>query len=269
MFRFNSLICSGCLAAAAMASSAAAQPWSDNFDSYKTKSPIQDQGGWVSLPSDFIGAFAVDDIAFSPPNSMQTLVTTSIAQPLAAASGRWTFTVRQFVASFILFGPTKLLLHNEFSLFAQTPAVRFNVSQDGFVTDELRPGRPLSVAFDEWAELRAEIDLDRDHVDTYYNGMLLSSGKWSISGGPAALAAVHVVSNAQLVFYDDFSVQPATVPGDLNGDGVVNTLDLGILLSSWTIPPATACAPPCPADLNGDGVVNSLDLGILLSSWTL
>lgn len=60
--------------------------------------------------------------------------------------------------------------------------------------------------------------------------------------------------------------------GDLNCDGVVNTLDLGVLLSSWSIPPGVpGCGGslPCPSDLNGDGFVNSLDLGMLLSDWTL
>jgi hypothetical protein len=53
-------------------------------------------------------------------------------------------------------------------------------------------------------------------------------------------------------------------PGDLNGDGVVNGVDLGILLFAWG-----GCNPksPCPADLNGDGVVNGVDLGILLFDW--
>jgi hypothetical protein len=48
--------------------------------------------------------------------------------------------------------------------------------------------------------------------------------------------------------------------GDINGDGSVNSADLGILLSSW----GTSGGP---ADLNGDGSVNSADLGILLSAW--
>lgn len=57
-------------------------------------------------------------------------------------------------------------------------------------------------------------------------------------------------------------------PADLNSDGSINTLDLGVLLSSWTLPPATACSgAACVADLDHNGVVNSLDLGVLLSSW--
>lgn len=51
------------------------------------------------------------------------------------------------------------------------------------------------------------------------------------------------------------------VPGDLNGDGVVDVSDLLILLSAWG-----ACSG-CSADLNGDGVVDVSDMLILLSAW--
>lgn len=72
-------------------------------------------------------------------------------------------------------------------------------------------------------------------------------------------------------FAFNFLVAPGA-PADLNCDGSVNSLDLGILLSSWSIPPtAPGCsgAKSCPADLDDDGFVNSLDLGVLLSSWTI
>jgi hypothetical protein len=68
---------------------------------------------------------------------------------------------------------------------------------------------------------------------------------------------------------------PDVIAGDITGDGVVDGVDLGFLLSAWSIPPGTpGCAgwgipAPCPADLNGDGVVDGIDLGMLLSSWTL
>lgn len=71
-------------------------------------------------------------------------------------------------------------------------------------------------------------------------------------------------------WYDVDAVPVPHIPADLNGDGVVNSLDLGILLSQWTITSGILCGPACcPADLNGDCVVDTLDLGILLSSWTL
>jgi hypothetical protein len=49
-------------------------------------------------------------------------------------------------------------------------------------------------------------------------------------------------------------------PADLNGDGIVNGIDLGLLLGNWG---GTGLG-----DLNGDGTVNGADLGILLASWS-
>jgi len=56
-----------------------------------------------------------------------------------------------------------------------------------------------------------------------------------------------------------------SIPGDLNGDGVVDGADLGILLSAWG-----ACddCEECPADLTGDCTVDGSDLGVLLENWS-
>jgi hypothetical protein len=47
-------------------------------------------------------------------------------------------------------------------------------------------------------------------------------------------------------------------PADLNLDGVVDSADLGALLSAWGTP---------EADLDGNGDTDSSDLGIVLSGW--
>ncbi len=49
-------------------------------------------------------------------------------------------------------------------------------------------------------------------------------------------------------------------PGDLNGDGFVDAVDLAALLAGWGQPGA--------ADLNGSGAVDAGDLAILLANWT-
>ena len=49
-------------------------------------------------------------------------------------------------------------------------------------------------------------------------------------------------------------------PGDIDGNGVVNVIDLLELLASWG-------EPSGPADINGDGTVNVVDLLILLANW--
>lgn len=56
----------------------------------------------------------------------------------------------------------------------------------------------------------------------------------------------------------------ASMVTDLNGDGIVNGADLGLLLGSWG--PCDACAA-CTGDINGDGSVDGADLGLLLGDW--
>jgi len=57
---------------------------------------------------------------------------------------------------------------------------------------------------------------------------------------------------------DDCGQRPA--PEDLNGDGVVDGGDLGLLLANW--------GSWGVGDLDGNGVVDGADLGTLLSAWS-
>lgn len=58
---------------------------------------------------------------------------------------------------------------------------------------------------------------------------------------------------------------PPPIPGDTNGDGVVNVADLLAVISAWG--PCPAPPASCPADMNGDGVVNVADLLIVITNW--
>jgi hypothetical protein len=56
---------------------------------------------------------------------------------------------------------------------------------------------------------------------------------------------------------DDVFHVPAVCTGDINGDGVVDVLDVIEVLAAWG-------QTNHPADVNGDGVVDILDLIIVL-----
>jgi predicted outer membrane repeat protein len=51
--------------------------------------------------------------------------------------------------------------------------------------------------------------------------------------------------------------------GDLNGDGVVDGVDLLLVVSAW----GDCMDDCCPADLNLDGVIDGVDLLTILSNW--
>ena len=52
-----------------------------------------------------------------------------------------------------------------------------------------------------------------------------------------------------------------SIPGDVDGDGVVAFTDLLQVLADWG-----AC-PGCASDLDGDGMVGFTDLTQLLGAW--
>ncbi len=54
-----------------------------------------------------------------------------------------------------------------------------------------------------------------------------------------------------------------SLPGDLNGDGAVNSGDLDIVRANW----GAAVTPGTSGDANNDGVVNSGDLDIVRANW--
>ncbi len=63
---------------------------------------------------------------------------------------------------------------------------------------------------------------------------------------------------------DDLSIKiEPYLPGDFNGDGMVNGADLSVLLANF----GSSNARPSSGDANGDGLVNGADLSVLLSTF--
>ena len=60
----------------------------------------------------------------------------------------------------------------------------------------------------------------------------------------------------------DMGAYELQIPGDLNGDGCVDQVDLGILLADWG-----CTGGDCPGDCDHDGDTDQGDLGLLLAHW--
>jgi M6 family metalloprotease-like protein len=59
------------------------------------------------------------------------------------------------------------------------------------------------------------------------------------------------------------TASPSVKPGDVNRDGVVNIVDIGLLIDNYSLSPL----PYPQADLNGDGIVNIVDIGIAIDNY--
>jgi hypothetical protein len=56
---------------------------------------------------------------------------------------------------------------------------------------------------------------------------------------------------------------PGLLPGDVNGDGMVNGLDVNVIAMNWMMNVGSRAE----GDLNGDGVVNGLDANEVSLNW--
>ena len=72
--------------------------------------------------------------------------------------------------------------------------------------------------------------------------------------------AIAVVPPSALDVNRDLVPDTCQRVGDINGDGVVDGADLGLLLGAWGLTGGLA-------DLNADARVDGADLGILLGNW--
>ncbi len=103
--------------------------------------------------------------------------------------------------------------------------------------------------------------VNTDITDPYsynWNSTSVSDGSYGISA-TAHDAAQNNTTSAVTVTVS----QVPPKPGDINGDGVVNAIDLSILANNW----GGSSRTRAQGDLNGDTAVNAIDLSILANNW--
>ena len=81
------------------------------------------------------------------------------------------------------------------------------------------------------------------------------------SSGDRYVSIVAATNASTLRVYRSVCAAPACI-ADLNGDGVVGGIDLGIVLGAWG-----SSGGVMVADVSNDGIVDGPDLGLILSNW--
>jgi len=106
---------------------------------------------------------------------------------------------------------------------------------------------------------------NRDSSKLFDTGTTISLGQIFSLAGSTDLVLQYSTLGGELltgvVTYD--GIGPDPIPADLNGDGFVDGLDLGILLGNWN----QNGIPALGGELNASDPVDGLDLGILLGAW--
>jgi hypothetical protein len=109
------------------------------------------------------------------------------------------------------------------------------------------------------------------NVLQWTEGLTNAEGR-SLRGGSFYFSSAEMLSTSSLSADPTFqssdvgfrlaSFPTASLPGDVNFDGVVNGLDISVIASNWLLSEFAA-----KGDANHDGLVNGLDISLIASHW--
>lgn len=219
--------------------SATAQ-FSDNFDAYAAGSSLQGVNGWRGWNNSPGAAADVTDAqSNSPDNSVEVVGGVDLVHNLGEpASGVWQFTIDQYVPTGAGRNQFFIML-NQYgdSVNGAGPenwSVELQLTATHVTDDYGVPADSVPIIFDEWVEIRVDIDLDNDTVNQYYGGTLIGSPDqtWSTrgsGGGTTTFGALDLFSNnaSQSIYYDNVNL--AQVPEPSTGLMCL----CGILALTW------------------------------------
>ncbi len=244
----------------------------EDFDSY-AEDYLVGQGPWNPWAGDTAAAdFEVTSVeAHSAPYSVAIDgLDDAVRQFDGYTSGLWQLTAWTFVPStlddsqyFILMNryPADTLDLSSWSLQLEIDGV------DGVIRN-FDHGDSVPYIVDQWVPIDVIVDLDDDSTTVFYDDQLIGEYSWTAgveAGGESEIAAIDLFANGSTstVFYDDIclvELVPPANPADVNGDGVVDVLDLLAILAAWGQAGGVE-------DINGDGIVDVLDLLAVLAAW--
>jgi hypothetical protein len=204
---------------------AEAQFFFDNFDSYTTGSTIAGQGGWETWGGNpGANTTVVTTHAYSPPNSLDISGPADIVHQFSGVnSGTWYAKIRTYVPSTQTGDLYFIILNRYDGACAAAGACDWSVqirmtATDGQVVSEGGSSNPgsgsLPLVMNAWMEIVVEIDFDLNTYTVFYNGTLLDSLPWSVTGD-INLAAFNLFSNGSSESYIDDVWLDTTIPVEL------------------------------------------------------
>ena len=236
----------GSVVACAFCSGAYSQVvWEDGFDDYALGSGILGQGFWWAWDGDPAwDSFVTDAQARSGPHSVDIVGDSDSIGDLRSFEmdcGQWILTCYQYVPSDLVeTNDTYWIIQSEYAdggPYDWRVQIHHDADTDTLINDF--GGETLPSIYDEWVEIRLEVDLDSDYHYTYYGGDLLYEGVWTDSmngGGLLQLQTIDLFAyGSSSVYYDDFSLE--YLGGCEPPDCLLLEVDqlIGGLRSTWTL----------------------------------
>ncbi|RKZ08698.1 hypothetical protein DRQ25_08395 [Candidatus Fermentibacteria bacterium] len=186
---------------------AASADWSENFDSYALNSGLIGQGGWDGWEGAAAAdAFVTDTQVLTAPHALASIPTTDIVQEFNETSGDWTMTGHCYIPSGST-GKQYFIMLNIYGVGVHNWSVQVEYDSDGGIVTDYYSSSVTSLINDAWVEVRAEIHLDINVYDLYYNDVFLASNAWQDGSGVNEIAALDIFSDGgSTIYWDDFTL---------------------------------------------------------------
>jgi len=202
----------------------------DDFESYANGSALDGQGGWAGWDGVNQNLTIVNQTqAFSGLQSISIVKDADTVQQFNYTSGQVTVSSQVYIPSgnggshwFILMDEYIVGGAKEWAGQVEFNNTTGNVECDCGAADAFT----TPILYDQWAELRVEIDIDADFAEVYYDGVLLGSWVWSTGAfgtpntPPVAFKAIDLYAQTggpmKYTYFDDVKVD-----GSGGGNGTV------------------------------------------------
>ena len=181
--------------------------WTENFDSYDSGSGLNGQGGWFCWDSNpAFDGYVSAAYARSAPHSVEIEPTSDMVQQFGILSGEATISGYNYIPT----GSTGMQYFILLTVYMGADSdwalnMRFDAGTGQISTVE--GTATTSIVYDQWVEVKVEIDLAGDSQSIYYNGTLLETLPWSPTSGIYQFDALDIFSDGgSSIYWDDFDL---------------------------------------------------------------
>ncbi len=190
-----------------LVASFAVADWSENFDSYAAGSGLSGQGGWFPWDNNPAGDAYISTVqARSGANSVDITPSSDIVQEFNVMSGTPTITAWNYIPTgstgdqFFILLTVYMGADSDWAL-----QLKFACDDSQLIVSEGTAIVPI--VYDQWVEVKVEIDLGADQQKIYYNGTLIDTIPWSPTTMIYQFDALDLFSDGgSSIYWDDISV---------------------------------------------------------------
>jgi hypothetical protein len=140
-------------------------------------------------------------------NAVEITGAADLVQEPALAGGAFVLTALQYIPSGTA-GTTYFILMNQYGAVNEwSTQTTFNLDTGEISSWSAGLSADTTIKYDQWVEIKIEVDLDANTLVEYYDGVQIDSKEWSASNSGVFGAIDLYGNNASSVYYDNIVIK--------------------------------------------------------------